>query len=88
METLDSLRKKIETTDRKITKLLKKRYALVKKIGAIKRKQKISVIHKDRENQLLLKTKLYCKGSKEIFKYISNIFKHIYKESHKIQKKD
>ncbi len=88
MKTLDSLRKKIERTDRKITKLLKKRYSLVKKIGAVKRKENISIIHKDREKQLLLKTKLYCKESKAIFRYISNIFKHIYKESHKVQKRD
>lgn len=88
MKTLDSLRKKIERTDIKITKLLKKRYALVKKIGSVKQKNEIPVVNKDREKRLLSKMKKYCKGSKEIYKYISNIFKHIYKQSHKLQKKD
>lgn len=88
METLDSLRKKIEITDRKITKLLKERYLLVKEIGSIKEKHSIPVVHKDREKKLLSQIKEACKDSKEIFRYISNIFKHIYKESHNLQKKD
>jgi chorismate mutase len=87
MDILDSLRKKIDTTDIKISTLLKKRFELVKDIGKLKAKNGLPIHHKKREELLLSGLKTNCKGSKECQDYLSNIFKNIYKESRKAQKK-
>lgn len=85
MKTLDSLRKKIEKTDIKIAKLLCERLEAVKQVASIKKKEKISIYQKEREQSLLKKLKNKCKNKEKCSRFLHNIFLYIFKESRDIQ---
>jgi len=73
-----SLRSKIDQVDKNILKLLKQRMAIVIKIGKLKRLNKIAVVDKKREKDVLKRTKTGFERS---------IFEKIVSESKKLQKR-
>jgi len=76
-------RKKIDLIDHQLIKLLSKRLESVKKIGEYKKKNKIKIINKKRENEIL---KDRIKNSKLSKKFIKKLFSLIIIESRKTQK--
>ena len=70
---LQMYRKKIDKIDKKLQKYLGKREILIKKIGEIKKKNKIKVSDKTREKEVLGKIK--SPYIKKIFKSIIEISK-------------
>ncbi len=83
MGKLKSYRKKIDSIDKDIVRLLANRFELAKQIGSYKKKNKISLIDKKRERQVFNNIK---NNSDKHKKFIINIFKNIIDYSKKIQK--
>ena len=81
---MDNYRKKIDAIDKNIVKLLLKRFDLIKQIGDYKRRNKIKLIDKKRELEVINNIKKY--SNKENKKFIISIFKNIINYSKKIQK--
>ncbi len=84
MGKLLTYRKKINVIDRNIVKLLLKRFDLAKQIGNYKSRNKMKIIDKKREMQVINNIKKY--SNKENKKFITNVFKNIINYSKKIQK--
>ena len=80
---MDNFRKKIDAIDKNIVKLLLKRFDSAKRIGNYKRKNKIKIIDKKRELQVIKNIKTQSKLHQ---KFMINIFKAIMNYSKKIQK--
>jgi len=86
---INRIRRKIDKIDRKIIRLLFKRKELAKKISRIKKKNKMEIIQKDREKEVIGKVNDYNKkyGKNKLSPlFINNIFKQIILESRKVQK--
>ncbi|MFX0135159.1 MAG: prephenate dehydratase [Candidatus Hodarchaeota archaeon] len=84
MEELNKTRKKIDELNEKIALLLDERISLVKEIGNIKNKNKIPIIDKERENQIIEKlSKLNYKYAQ--FQDIEKVFEKILSISRIIQ---
>jgi chorismate mutase len=79
------LRKQIDKADKIISKQLIKRFKVVKQIGLIKKKNKIKVLDKKREQLVKQKVRGYV-NKKLPKKSIENIYETIMKETKKIQK--
>ncbi len=77
MQTLQKIRQEIDKIDKKIAELLKIRAEKSRKIGLIKKNQKLQVTDKDREKKILEKLES---------EYEREIFKKILQESRKIQR--
>jgi len=84
-ENLKKLRKEIDKLDSKIAKLIGSRFTVAKKIGEIKKKNKLKIENKKREKIVLSKVKKLIKGSKQKTS-ISNIYKEIIKQTKNLEK--
>ncbi len=84
MDKLDYYRKKIDVIDKSIAKLISLRFKLIKQISNYKKINKIDVIDKKREMQVLKNVKK-CFNKKHK-KFVINIFKNIINYSKKLQK--
>ena len=75
---LDNFRKDIDKIDEQIVKLIAKRIAIVKKIGAFKKQNNLPIVDSNRFQDVLCKVKNYA------IKYnISPVFiEDIYKKTH------
>jgi prephenate dehydrogenase len=80
---IDHCRKMIDKIDYKFIELLTKRFEYVKKIGAIKKKNKLPIVDKKRE-ALILRQKV--RKSKLNKSFLKNFYELIFKASYKIQK--
>tara|TARA_Y100000310_G_scaffold225672_1_gene227714 strand:+ start:12525 stop:12773 length:249 start_codon:yes stop_codon:yes gene_type:complete len=69
------LRKKIDKLDKKIISTLEKRFKIVDKIRALKKKEEISIITPQREKEVKKKLKTQNKINPKI---IDNIYKEIF----------
>lgn len=83
-EEILSLREQIDKTDDELCELLKKRFSLVKRIGAVKEKVGLSVCDKARESAVneRIAARFECAGEKEAAK---NVYKTIIEQSKKLQ---
>lgn len=88
-KTLPSLRKRVDSIDKKLMELLIDRADLVKQIGKYKRKNKIAVICKERESEIINKSMEIAikKDKKSLQKYLVRIQKAILRESRQIVSK-
>ncbi len=77
---IKKFREKIDIIDKKIIRLLEKRFEIVKKIGVSKKKLKLPLTDKKREREILNKIS-------KISTTYSNQIKHIYTEIIKLSKK-
>ena len=85
MNNLKKLRTDIEKIDDNILILLKRRFVLVQKIGAIKSRSRIRINNKERERQIIKRlTNKHKYTNKE---FITKLYKTIFKYSKNIQKK-
>lgn len=76
MDELNKIRTEIDRIDKEIIVLIRKRAEKAKKIGETKRKLKLKIENKEREEEIQNKLKT---------EYEKNIFKKIIEESRKIQ---
>ena len=84
MERIEYLRKKIDLIDKNIVRLLSLRFELTKQIGNCKKKNKIKIIDRKRELQIIKNIKKY--STKTSQKFLQKIFGKIIDYSRKIQK--
>lgn len=85
-ESLDDFefsRKMIDRVDKEIIKLLEERFKYVKSIGKIKKKKGLATVDKKREEKII-KEKIKQSGLDK--KFIEDLYKLIFRESHKKQK--
>jgi len=87
MKKLLSIRKRIDTLDARILKILQKRYALVMEITMLKYKKNLPIEQPAREQSQFKNIKLIYGKDKELQIYIQNIFKFILRQSRNIQKR-
>lgn len=85
MIMLNNLRKKIDKIDRKIAKHLIKRYRIVSEISVYKQKNNIQIHNENREKEHLSDISKISTNNQKLRKYLTNIFKNIFKESRDIQ---
>ena len=78
-------RKKIDLIDKRLIKLLSKRISIVKKIGKIKKMEKIPIQNEQRENEIIKTIDNYIKKP-AISKYIKIIYNSIFEVSKEIEK--
>jgi chorismate mutase len=81
MKEIDNLRKRINKVDIEIIELLAKRRVLTNKIGKIKRDLGITIIDKQRENDIYSKLKQYAKRHHLAPEYVTSIFRIIIRNS-------
>ena len=86
MDELETLRKKIDQIDNEIIMLFAKRFSFVKKIGEYKKKHRIQITNKDREEEKLktLVTKAQTAGISTTF--IGTVWQVIFAESYRLEK--
>lgn len=83
MDSLDNLRKQIDTLDEKIVELLKKRYELVDKAVEIKKIEHLEIYSKDRENSIKEHFKSMALKHSLSSDFLDEIFKKFVNESYK-----
>ncbi|MCD6109299.1 chorismate mutase [bacterium] len=83
---LTSLRNQIDQIDKDLVKLLLERYEVIVEIAVIKRKNKIRIEDKERENEIIegITANLSLNDTQE--KYIRNIMFAVHDSSKSIQK--
>ena len=86
MEKIGVIRKEIDCIDKKIIRILKRRFVLAKKAGEYKKKNGLKKIDRKREQEVLRKTANYAKSMNLDSKTAREIFKVIIREGRKIQK--
>lgn len=86
MNDLEDWRKQIDQLDEKILVLLARRIKIVKKIGQLKKEQNISVIDKNRWQNVLNHAILKSEELGLSKDFIKKVFNLIHKYSIKIQK--
>lgn len=79
---MDKYRKKLDIIDDKIAILLKKRFAIILKIAAFKKKNKLKKKDTKRENEILKRITKNAKSKEKM--YLKNIYKQVFKESIKL----
>ena len=80
---LGNLRKKINRFDNQLIKILEKRFKVCEKIGKYKLKNKILILDKKREKEII---KNSCKKTNLSQDFIKKLFNLVLKESKKLQK--
>lgn len=86
---MDELRNELDKIDREILTLIGRRMKVAKKIGNIKRKEKIAITDKKREKQVLAGLTNKAKRDKIDKHSVEKIWKELFKLSYKMeQKKD
>ncbi|MFA7245201.1 MAG: chorismate mutase [Candidatus Magasanikbacteria bacterium] len=85
MKKIKCLRKKIDCVDKRILKLLAKRFVLTDKIGAIKKLEKIEIEDKSREVEILEKFEKLSQKFNLDKNFTTNLLQLILQESKKRQ---
>ncbi len=80
---IKKLRYRIDSIDKKLIKLLEKRFELSKKVGKYKKENKMKVQDKEREKEILDSR---LKMTKMNDKFVKGVFELIMKESRRLQK--
>lgn len=78
---LEELRSEIDQIDRQIADLLDQRFAVVKEVGATKKKENIAVLDSSREARVLEKIDTYnvkeANAIKEVYQKIMDVAKEL-----------
>lgn len=85
MASIESLRKEIDSIDKKLVELFEKRMSVAQEIADYKKENNFPIFDKFREEEVLKKNILYLKN-KNIEKEVEDFFKNIMKISKIIQK--
>lgn len=83
---LDPLRKKIDSVDEKIIKLIVDRFLIIEKIKFLKNNHHIPIRQNDREKEILKRIRLLSENYNLSEKFTLKIWKEILRESKEIQK--
>lgn len=84
MNRIEKLRKRVDRVDNRIFKLLVKRYGLVSKIGEQKRQNKLSVIDRDRETNILRRFRILVEDD-FLYRYIEKIYRAVFESSYEAE---
>lgn len=81
---LQRYRHAIDRIDRRVLKLLKKRFKLVKQVGRLKRERGLRVIQPEREEEIMTRiTRTVAEG--EMRGYITAIYRALFKASYRAE---
>ncbi len=86
MEKLNKLREEINSIDSEIISLIKKRLAVVRKVGKIKKTNNLPVKNPVRERQLITLLTNQAKKAKIPEELIKNIWQELFKLAYKLEK--
>jgi monofunctional chorismate mutase len=77
---LERYRKKIDGIDRRVVRLLKRRFQLVRGIGALKREKGLAVAQPEREEEILRRVTEGVRG-REIRGFLITVFRAVFSAS-------
>jgi monofunctional chorismate mutase len=77
-------RSAIDRIDRRVVKLLKKRFALVKLVGRLKRKQGLAVMQPEREGEILNRVTRSV-SERETRDFLTAIYRALFKASYRVE---
>lgn len=83
---MKQIRQQIDIIDKAVIKLLAKRIKLAVKLGKFKKKEGLPVLDKKREEEMLKKLEKQAKNAGIGSKFISKLYKEIFKKSRRVQK--
>lgn len=84
---IEKCRKKIDRIDRRLIRLLSRRYANIRIIGRIKKSNNVPIVDKERENEILNKiTALRADG--ECKSYIKSVFGMVFLSSRSVENQE
>ena len=83
---LKKIRSEIDSIDKKLIMLLFERIKKVRKVAEYKKKNRIPILDKEREKEIILSKKKAAKKIGISERYAEDIFKRIIKESHSAEK--
>lgn len=86
MDTVETLREKIDQIDNEMLTLLAERFSLVGEIGRYKKKHNIPVINKDREKRKIEALVIKAKTEGISRNFIENVWQAIFAESYRLEK--
>lgn len=86
MNKLEEYRNEIDNLDKKLIKLLEKRFGISQKIGSFKKENKMPVLNEEREKEVI-ENNLELIDNVELKEPLENILKFIMEQSRKIQSK-
>ena len=87
MRSIEHYRRRINGIDRRIMKILLKRYKAVDHIGKLKKIGGIAIVDNKREHDILQKIEKLNAG-KKIKNYIASIYKTVFSSSYIIEKEE
>ncbi len=85
---MDKLRKNLDQIDKQILALIGKRVNIAKKIGKIKKQQKLAIADKKREKEIVSSLTKQAKKYKIDKSLIGKIWKLLFKLSYKVEEKN
>jgi len=81
---LKRYRSRIDGIDRRIVRLLKKRYELVQIIGEIKRNEGLAVVQPERENEVLERIGRLVQA-REIREFVTSVYRAVFRASYRVE---
>jgi chorismate mutase len=84
MGGLERLRSRIDRIDRRIVRLLKKRFSAVGMVGSIKRREGLAVVQPEREAEVLnrITDRLESEGLKG---YVTAVYRALFEASYRVE---
>jgi monofunctional chorismate mutase len=84
---LERCRTAIDRIDRRFTRLLKKRFALVKRVGRLKNERGIAVVQPEREERILARVSGAVSDEKAR-DYLISVYRALFKASYRVEGED
>jgi monofunctional chorismate mutase len=81
---LERHRKKIDGIDRRVVRLLKRRFELVRAIGALKRERGLAVAQPEREAEILERV-TEGEGGREIRDFLISVYRAVFNASRRAE---
>ncbi len=81
---LQRYRDMIDRVDRRVVKLLKKRFNLVKQVGRLKGEQGLGVVQSEREEEIMSRI-IRSVSDGELRKYLTAVYRTLFKASYRVE---
>jgi chorismate mutase len=81
---LDTYRKRIDGVDRRIARLLKKRFYLVRAVGEIKREEGLAVVQPEREAEVLGRVAGGAR-KREVREFLTSVYRAVFRASYRVE---
>jgi monofunctional chorismate mutase len=81
---LENYRRRIDGVDRRIVRLLKKRFDLVRAVGEVKREEGLAVVQPEREAEVLGHIAGGVRG-REVREFLTSVYRAVFRASYRVE---